>query len=75
MTMPERIPHPPWAVLIRGAPGVGKTTVARHVSEMVGTGAVYEVDRFRSCSRGSTGLIASNMWLRCGQRWLPDECC
>jgi len=35
-------------LLLRGAPGVGKTHVARCLGEQIGTGAILEVDRFRA---------------------------
>ncbi len=55
-------------VLLRGTPGVGKSTVARRLVERLGEGAVVEVDRFRamlaipdwhSRAQHAAGLVAA----------------
>lgn len=38
----------PQVLLLRGAPGVGKTRAARGLADVLGTGAVLEVDQLRA---------------------------
>ena len=39
-------------LLLRGAPGVGKSTVGRLLAGLLGDGAICEVDRFRAMFAG-----------------------
>lgn len=41
-------PIPPDVILLRGAPAVGKSTVATALSETIGRGAIVEVDQLRA---------------------------
>jgi broad-specificity NMP kinase len=53
-------------LLLRGAPGVGKSTTARKLRHMLPTGAIIEVDTLR-------GMIAAVKWVDTQQHLLALE--
>lgn len=50
-------------LIVRGAPGVGKSTAVRRLRKLIASGAVIEVDALR-------GMIAAVEWVNTEQHWL-----
>ena len=50
-------------LIVRGAPGVGKSTAVRRLRKHIAGGAVIEVDSLR-------GMIAAVQWVNTEQHWV-----